>query len=119
MRVLVLENDPARLPWFEQTYGRVVWVKTVPDAIRALQDGLFDYLYLDHDLDTEPAVGRDVATWLIKHPHVLPALRTVSHSVNQVSGPKIARELEAAGRSACWIPYDDLVQLRLPWQEPV
>ena len=118
MRVLVLENDPARLPWFERTYGQVVWVQTVPQAIAALEDALYDYLYLDHDLDTEPAVGRDVAAWLIRHPHVQPGVRTICHSVNTVSGPKIARELTAAGRPAVWVPYFDLVNLVLPWRAP-
>ena len=68
----------------------------------------FETLWLDHDLGTEPKVGRDVATWLILHPTIQPNLHIYVHSVNVVSGPKIVRELKEAGRPATLIPFTRL-----------
>lgn len=43
----------------------VVWVKTAPDAIQALQKREFDEISLDHDLgDPKAGEGYDVLTWI-------------------------------------------------------
>ena len=108
MRRLVLDDDPIRHDWFAVRFPGIVASRTVSEALQWLGTGDWDELYLDHDLGTEPAVGRDVAKWLIERPTVMPELRIIVHSVNIVSGPKIERELRAAGRWAGGIPFDVL-----------
>lgn len=117
MSTLVVEDDLMRWEWFRtQTlrygrYGSTALAMTVPAAIRHLENGEYELIFLDHDLGTEPAVGRDVARWLIEHPDRSPRALIICHSVNAVSGPKIERELIAAGREAKWIPFPLLTRL--------
>lgn len=120
MCVLLVEDDPLRVAWFRAAARdcQIDHVRTVPEAITLLESEFFDQLWLDHDLNTEPAAGRDVATWLVAHPDCLPQLRIYTHTVNTVSGPKIVRDLEAAGRFARWMPYHDVVTLYTALRAP-
>lgn len=103
-QVMVRQVEPATV---------VHWVRTVPEAIRALETAAWDQVWLDHDLGTEPAVGRDVARWLCLHPEVAVPLIVV-HSINTVSAPKMVRELLEAGRATIRRPFDTLLEsLRL------
>lgn len=111
MTTLVVEDKPARRLWFRRTIkGPLDLTADVDQAITWLGEGRpYTALWLDHDLGTEPRAGREVALWLIAHPDVLPDLQTWVHSHNRVSGPKIERELRAAGRPATWVPFNALV----------
>ena len=102
--VLVVEDRADRVAWFRQRWAdATVHVTDDPEeAIRLLGQEPVDLLCLDHDLGKEPRAGRDVALWLIAHPEILPTLQTITHTVNVVSGPKIAAEMEAAGRPCLW-----------------
>ena len=98
INVLVLDDSVERHNWFGQNLKLPVphgvsHVYTVPQAIQFLEARTYHTIYLDHDLGTEPAVGRDVARWLIEHPEQSPDASIIVHSVNVVSGPKIEREL--------------------------
>ena len=108
MNVLVLDDSDERHAWFQANLSNVTSVRTVPEAIRALETESYGMVCLDHDLGTEPAVGRDVARWLIQHAEYNPLLTVIIQSVNAVSGPKMARELTEAGRRAWWIPFPKL-----------
>ncbi len=110
IRVLLVEDEDARVAWFRQhePNAAIQHVRTVPKAIAALQSGIYEWLWLDHDLGTEPAAGRDVATWLVAHPDCNPWLRIQTHTVNAVSGPKIVRDLQTAGRDCRWVPFSQL-----------
>jgi hypothetical protein len=86
-------------------------VDLTPDpeqAIGWLRERVYSDLWLNHDLGCEPKNGRDVSTWLIAHPLVQPWLTTRVHSMNPVSGPKIVRELVAAGRPAFLVTTEQL-----------
>jgi len=103
-RCLVLDDSPERIEWFRGYCTQLDWVKTVPDAISALQRSRYNVIFLDHDLGTEPAVGRDVAKWLIQtKAHKNTPIWV--HSQNVVSGPKIERELRDAGYDVVWRPF--------------
>ncbi|HJR01786.1 MAG TPA: response regulator [Methylomirabilota bacterium] len=112
MKILLVEDFPAHIEWFRQHFvgHDITWTDEPLEAITYLAAGHhFDRLYLDHDLGKEPRAGRDVATWLIQHPKILPKLDIVTHTTNHVSGPKIKQELRAAGRPVRWRPFPDLV----------
>lgn len=108
-RVLVVEDDPARLAWFHAWHPTMDAVDAPARAIALLQLGGYDRLYLDQDLGRGDAVGRDVSTWLAAHPEIAPALRIIVHSMNEGSAQKIERELRAAGRPVERIPFQWLV----------
>lgn len=106
-RYLLVEDRALRVAWFKDRFGAENLVHTldVDEAIELLSLGQFEFLFLDHDLGTEPKAGRDVALWLIAHPEVLPNLKIITHTHNSVSGQKIERELQEAGRPARWKPF--------------
>ncbi len=108
-RVLVVEDDPARLAWFRAWYPDLHAVDDPEWAIALLQLGGYDRLYLDQDLGRGDAVGRDVSTWLAAHPETAPALQIIVHSMNEVSAQKIERDLRAGGRPVERIPFQWLV----------
>ena len=114
LAVLLVEDEAHRVEWFQRAViaagaTRMTWAQDVPTAIARLQNTHYDFLFLDHDLGTEPAVGRDVARWLIDRPGEHPQVVTTVHSMNVVSAPKIVRELLDAHRRASWVPFSALV----------
>ena len=113
MTALLVEDDDRRVQWFcaNMQPGEVVHVRTVPEAIAALEAERFDTLWLDHDLGTEPMAGRDVALWLAAHPACNPSMFILTHTVNAVSGPKILQTLAAAGRLCVWMPFPDMLEM--------
>lgn len=102
--ILVVEDRQDRVAWFRTRWAEdTLHITDDPDeAIRLLGQEPVDLLLLDQDLGKEPKSGRDVATWLIAHPNVLPHIETITHTVNVVSGPKIVAEMQAAGRPCVW-----------------
>lgn len=111
MRRLVLEDEEYRRQWFRQYMGYPDIVGTVHECICQLSQTPYDELWLDHDLGTEPEVGRDVAKWLIANPAVLPHLRIYVHSINQTSGPKMTKELQEGNRYAEYVPFYSLIAM--------
>ena len=86
MRILILDDDMIRHAAFQRALVGcfVRSVTTVAECIRALEDGVWDYLFLDHDLGGEIYVdsfrkeggtGYDVAVWLRAHPSSMPGDR--------------------------------------------
>lgn len=110
MRVLVVAANAVRIEWFRATFALEECDVTgdVDEAIRWLMNRNYDALFLDHDLGTEPKVGRDVAKFLAEHPSVQPRLAIIVHSMNVVSAPKIVRDLAEGGRHAMWVPFSSL-----------
>lgn len=111
MRRLVLEDEDYRRQWFTKYMNYPEIVGTVSECITLLSQHWYDELWLDHDLGTEPEVGRDVAKWLIANPSVQPQLRIFVHSINQTSGPKMTRELQVGGRFAEYVPFYSLIAM--------
>lgn len=108
-RILLVEADQWRHDFLQAIADANVDATADPaEAIAWLQERTYSDLWLNHDLGCEPKNGRDVSTWLIAHPLVQPWLATRVHSMNEVSAPKIVRELRAAGRPAHWVPLADL-----------
>lgn len=114
-RVFILEDEEPRQQWFLARYAavdKVTLAHNVPTALDILKaQSDYDLIFLDHDLNTEPAVGRDVARWLAEHPTEQTSAVMIVHSMNAVSGPKICADLLRAGREAYLIPYALLTQL--------
>lgn len=108
-RTLVVEDEAWRIRWFRERMPDCDVTGLVDEAIHWLGRRRYDALFLDHDLGTDPAVGRDVALWLAAHPAILPSLWITVHSINVVSAPKIIADLAEGGRRATWIPFTSLV----------
>src|SRR6185503_6142671 len=111
-RTLVVEDEPYRRDWFLFNLAQPRDITARADeAIAWLQERTYSFLCLDHDVGAGSPTGRTVSDWLIAHPQIQPALLIRVHSVNQISGPKIVRELVAAGRPAKLVSFDILAGL--------
>ena len=110
-KVLVLEDDPWRQNWFGAKFKDVVPCLMVGEALEALATQEFDLIFLDHDLRTEPAVGRDVAQWLCENPEAQRTAAIIVHSVNLVSAHKMYMELHLAGRMVSVMPIHVLMDV--------
>lgn len=132
-RILVLEDDAARIRWFKQTtIGMVVdYAATVRDALEFLARNTYTQIFLDHDLTEEHylAVMRDatfnwtsltafdhetgfaVAKYLGENPECSPGAEIVVHTMNPSGGARMARELHKGRRRYRHIPYPELVRL--------
>ena len=95
MRVLVLDDDVARLAAFKMRFPDAVLVKTADEAIAALKTGpVYDCVYLDHDLGPG-GTGREVARYIASmSEHNFSA---VIHSHNDVGAREMALTLIDAG----------------------
>jgi CheY-like chemotaxis protein len=108
--ILVVEDSEDRIAWFKQQYrdaNELIFTDDPDEAIRLLsREKEWDVLFLDQDLGKEPKSGRNVTLWLCAQPReVQQDLYVLVHSVNVVSGPKIEREMQAAGRPCRWLPF--------------
>jgi CheY-like chemotaxis protein len=103
MRILVLDDDPARLKAFVQNLigHTVVTTSTVRDCLYCLQRESWEMLFLDHDLNGQtyvpsgPGTGYEVAEWLRDNPMKKPK-KIILHTFNQVGAMKMLEVLPEA-----------------------
>jgi CheY-like chemotaxis protein len=124
VRILVLEDDPARTKLFQRALigHDAQFVTTAWEAIQRLQElGPWDAVFLDHDLggqayvpSDEPETGCAVARYLREHPERRPA-RILVHSLNE-SGRKLMLAMVpgSVGCPGVWMEPDQVTQLLTP-----
>jgi CheY-like chemotaxis protein len=103
MKILVLDNEKARLKLFKQKLiGNVVdCAKTAAEAIELLKNNDYDLVSLDHDLTGQvfqpsgPGTGFEVAQWLVEHIDRKPK-RIIIHSFNIAGAQNILAILPEA-----------------------
>jgi CheY-like chemotaxis protein len=110
--VLLLEDDPLRIEWFEKMNTSADTLKvtvTADECIKALTDKQaaeegFDLILLDHDLggqvfvqETEYNTGSTVVGWLIENKEHWQNTKILVHSMNPVAGESMANRLNDAG----------------------
>lgn len=93
MKILILDDDKIRHLLFKTNFvGHVlVHTYTAQEAIKALEEDLFEVAFLDHDLgghsyvesEGEEETGYTVAKWLAEHPDRKPPIIHI-HSYNPV-----------------------------------
>ena len=118
MKILFLDDDEVRHTTAQQeTIGLdVTFVRTVPEAIKALSETVFDLALLDHDLggktyvpseheDTGAAVARAIAQMPLER---RPA-RVYIHSYNMAGAHAMVSTLREAATRALWIPFGPLL----------
>lgn len=113
MRTLFLDDDKLRHSKFFQTKKqgeelRQAW--NAADCIKALEDGHWNLVQLDHDLEdiyqdpAEENTGSEVVRWvIINKPQVD---KFIVHSYNETEAPKMVEALLEAGYWAVWIPFN-------------
>ena len=104
-RILFLDDDPDRAEVFLAEVPHAVWVSTVEDCVRRLDEQEWDEVHLDHDLGGETFVdcgredcGMEVVRWLCLEPHpYLEATRFYVHSHNAGAADLMVMQLQVAG----------------------
>lgn len=114
MRILVLDDEQVRHDEFARrwaTYERV-HVKTVGEAIEALEGGKFDVATLDHDLEDFVCLpypveltGLDVARYIARMPPEKRPNQVVVHSWNPVGAANMVNALQDGGIHAVRVPF--------------
>ncbi len=111
-RILLLDRRAESQEWFRGRFlgDRLDWTSEPDTAIEWLRtQPAYDFFFVAQDLGHEPArpgqVGRKATLWLCEHRDAQKGLRTIIHTENPVSGPKMQAELRAVGRPAKWLPW--------------
>src|SRR5258708_31614981 len=115
MNILVLDDNSHRITFFQNALKKhkVTVCRHARTAIRALKDGPFDIMFLDHDLRGEPAdlddenCGSEVARFIADR--AIECQCIVLHTEN-----RIGREsMEAILPQSQSIPYSKLKHVRM------
>jgi len=117
IKILVLEDDPKRIETFRSTLGQhdLVVTTEAADAIKALQENVFDIIFLDHDLGGEAFVaiedkntGSEVVRWICNNANL--SSQIIIHSLNAPAALNMKCKLEKVGLVAERIPFTSLVE---------
>ena len=70
MKILILEDDTARLTYFNEKFYKheLTMTENANSAIEYLEEQEFDCIFLDHDLGEGNGFGADVASYLNENP---------------------------------------------------
>ena len=110
MNILLLDDNQHRITFFQNSLKKhtLVVCRHANAAIKALKKGSFDVVFLDHDLEGEPAdpadenCGSEVARFIAENE--IPCGRIILHTENRAG-----RESMAAILANCEIiPYSKL-----------
>lgn len=69
MRIFILEDDSYRVNFFLEKFcnDELTITENAQSAIEYLEDNVFDYLFLDHDLGDGNGTGLEVAEYLAEN----------------------------------------------------
>ena len=100
--ILILEDDMERIKAFRSGLvggAPLHVVHSAKDAIKALQGGDWDFVFLDHDLGEKSIVGDGslVAAWVSEHRDKFVRTVFMVHSLNQEAGERMTNILFRAG----------------------
>jgi len=112
LRILFLDDDPARAEAFLRENPQALWVQTVTECLAQLVE-TWDEVHLDHDLGgktfvdiNEDDCGMEVIRWLCKAPrdHLRQA-RFLIHTHNSIAGLLMVLEMRSRGYRAEFRPF--------------
>jgi hypothetical protein len=119
VRILFLDDDPARAENFLGRHPEAVWVQTVEECLEQMQS-VWEQIHLDHDLGGKryvdlnaPDCGMEVIRWLCKEPREhLKKTRFLVHTHNSVAGLMMVLQMRVSGYSAEFRPFGfDLAEI--------
>lgn len=116
MQILVLDDSPARLRQFAQWLAPMPFesVNTADQAYAALQNTLFDLVFLDHDLGEDEKTGSDLTRrWLANRPISSPRLHVVLHTSSEAGAALMRADLRRLGIVTIRMPYYQMTRTAL------
>jgi CheY-like chemotaxis protein len=110
MKILILEDSSDRIDEFKKKLvsHEVVITNKPSECIKFLEEGKWDYLFLDHDMGVifekpSKGTGYEVALWIAEHTEYCPR-HILIHSMNNVGAAAMMQVLGSVGVRATYIP---------------
>jgi CheY-like chemotaxis protein len=108
MKILIIEDDPARIFWFREKLRSIcepVILETADEGARAVRQEQFDIIFLDHDLGGEVFVASEEKNTGYQVALAIPdsingQTHVIIHSWNPIGAHRIKEVLPAAHRMA-------------------
>jgi CheY-like chemotaxis protein len=128
INVFLLDDDERRHQWFRKRFkGDYLEIaEDVAGALDKLQHGLYDAIFLDHDLLPEhykssarddERTGFAVAKWLAENPTTQRASYIIVHTRNADGAIRMVEILRDSGRDAEYVPFPFLeYKIKRYWQ---
>jgi hypothetical protein len=121
IRVFLLDDDTRRHVWFAKRFDgdHLDIADDVARAREFLNEGIYDAIFLDHDLLPEhyhseetddENTGYAIALWLASRPELQRASTILVHTRNADGAMRMVEELRRAGRQAEYVPFPLLAQ---------
>ena len=113
MKILFLDDDEERHREFLKHLGAapvvVKPVKTVADAVSALDKETFELIFLDHDLDGRTMVESGPGTGFEVAQHLMTTANKSAQVIVHTLNDKGARAmLDVLGPKAVWVPFHQI-----------
>lgn len=127
--VFLLDDDRRRHRWFEKRFSgdNLEITETVEEAKGVLEKGVFDAIFLDHDLlphhyesndhDDYATTGYAIAEWLNERSDLHRAATIIVHTRNADAAIPMVQKLRESGRNVeyCAFPMLDM-KIKNFWQ---
>jgi len=109
MKVFILEDDPQRLEWFEDTFGKenIHSAGQVEQAYDMLKTNSYDVIFLDRDLGNPYETGEDLA-WAMQEEEMAVDTPVIIHSSNDRGQRIIKRYLDKYKTNVQGIKFNKL-----------
>ncbi|HZH35321.1 MAG TPA: cyclic-phosphate processing receiver domain-containing protein [Pyrinomonadaceae bacterium] len=118
--IFVLDDDSRRHRWFRKRFEHdsLDIAETVEEAKEFLKEGVYDAVFLDHDLLPEhyegetddEMTGYAIAAWLAENPKIQPAATIMVHTRNADAAVRMVEIMRKVGRSVEYVPFPMLEQ---------
>jgi CheY-like chemotaxis protein len=105
MKIFVLEDNSYRINFFIERFSdcEVIVTENAKSAVEYLQEDIFNYVFLDHDLGENDGCGLDVVEYLANNPQNVNNMSVIIiHSWNIPATEKMITILP----KAIHIPFD-------------
>lgn len=126
--VFLLDDDPRRHDWFRKRFvgDKLSIAEDVAEAVPLLQQGIYDAIFLDHDLlpqhykssaHDDENTGYAIAKWLAENKKLHRAATIIVHTRNADGAVRMVEILRDSGREAEYVPFPFLeYKIRRYWQ---
>jgi hypothetical protein len=117
LAIFVLDDDERRHRFFARRFegDNLAIAETVIGAKEMLSEGVFDAIFLDHDLlpehyetdgsEDDENTGYAIALWLARNKNIQPSSMIVVHTRNSTGGMRMAEVMRDSGRAVEYVPF--------------
>ena len=109
-KILLLEDDPARINWFKKNFAQIDHTANVNEALKNIKANTYDAIFLDRDISDPNSNGEDLA-WQMSLEKLAQNTPIVIHSESDRGQRVITRYLKTYHKNVSNIKFRDLKKL--------